>query len=131
MLINNNPMEKLQASMLNPLVLAYIGDGVYELLVRDLLVRKTGKNNGRLHSEAIGYVSCKAQSMFVEKIYDKLTDEEIKIYKRGRNSNSMPNKNSDLGEYKRATGLEALFGYLYLIGSCERMNELFETMLSD
>ena len=118
-------MTPLQAAQYSPLTLAYLGDGVYELLVREMLVKKGNMPNGRLHAEATHYVSAKGQSEGFLKIEPFLTEDELHIFRRGRNADSTPNKNNDIEEYKRATGLEALFGYLYLSENTERIKELF------
>lgn len=130
MLINDKVIDKKAAGMYSPLTLAYLGDCVYELLVREGLVLKANKSNGKLHSEAKKWVSATGQNTAVLKILNNLNDEEQHIYKRGRNSNAIPGKNSNLDEYKRATGLEALFGYLYLIGEVARIEQLFD-MITD
>lgn len=128
MLVNDKVISCHDAAQISPLTLAYLGDGVYELLVREKLVLRSNKSNGKLHFEATHFVSAKAQSEFVEKIMDILTEEEIAVYKRGRNSDAVPPKNTELSDYKRATGLEALFGYLYLSGQMERVEFLFGKM---
>jgi len=126
MLLNDRPVSAAEASQQSALTLAYLGDAVFELLVREMLVIKT---NGKLHFEATHFVSAKAQSEFVDKIMGIMTTEELAVYKRGRNSDAVPPKNTDVAVYKRATGLETLFGYLYLSGKAERIEELFELMV--
>lgn len=110
---------------LSPLALAFIGDGVYELLVRTHILNKN-KNPKRLHIDAISYVKAKAQAEYMQSIIGELTQEEFTIYKRGRNakSNTMP-KNAVVSDYRTATGFECLFGYLYLLGRSSRILELF------
>jgi len=130
-IVNDNAITEHDAAMYSPLTLAYLGDSVYELLVREKLVLVANKSNGKLHSEATVYVSAKGQSAAIDKIIDVLTESELAVYKRGRNSNAVPGKNADVGEYKRATGLEALFGYLYLIGATERIEELFDIITKE
>lgn len=114
---------------LSPLVLAYVGDSIYDLLVRTHITKKN-INIKNLHINSIKYVSAKAQSELINKVYDNLTEEEIEIFKRGRNakSHTVP-KNQELSDYKRATGLEALFGYLYLLNRHKRLVEIFEEMI--
>jgi ribonuclease-3 family protein len=119
------PMSRRDAAAYSPLTLAYLGDAVYELLVRDRLLRQGNRPNGTLHSEATGYVSSKGQSEAFLKIEPFLTEEELAVYRRGRNAHSVPNKNNDYDEYRRATGLEAVFGFLRLCGDDRRINELF------
>ena len=117
--------EYAAAGSYSPLVLAYMGDAVYELYIRSMLVSKANTQVNKLHKEATKYVKAKAQSELVEKIMDKLTEEEIAIYKRGRNAHSYTSaKNADIVDYRRATGFEALIGYLYIKGDNKRIFEL-------
>lgn len=125
MLRNDHPIPTGDARQYSPLTLAYLGDGVYELLVRETLVLQNNRPNGQLHREALQFVSAKAQSDGLEAILPLLTEEEEAIFKRGRNSDAIGHRNSDIIQYKRATGLETLFGYLYLIGQTDRLEELF------
>ena len=121
-------MEKMKPSLYSPLVLAYIGDAVYELYVRSRLIGDhSDMPPHKLHILSSAHVKARTQSramVFVETI---LTEEELAIYKRGRNAKSatVP-KNADVTEYRRATGFEALIGYLYLMGNNERLNEIME-----
>ena len=112
----------------SPLTLAYLGDCVYELFVRTYLIKDQNQPVQKLHKSAIQLVNNKAQSDLYQKIKDKLTDEETAVYKRGRNTNSHPPKNADLIDYKSATGIEALIGYLYLKGDSERILELLKEL---
>ncbi len=115
-----------QPNRLSPLALAYIGDGVYELYVRTRVIEENPDLPARkLHLHTVRYVKARAQSQSVGAMLDLLTDEETAVYRRGRNakSNTAP-KNADLIEYKRATGFEALVGYVYLAGNEDRLNEL-------
>ena len=128
MLRNDHPISEAQARQYSPLTLAYLGDGVYELLVRETLVLQENRPNGKLHREALQFVSATAQSNGLEAILPLLTETEEAIFKRGRNSDATGHRNSDVIQYKRATGLETLFGYLYLIGSTERLSELFSVI---
>jgi len=130
MINGKQPLSEREASMYSPLTLAYLGDGVYEMLVRETLVMKENKPNGKLHSEASRFVSAKGQSDAFAIIEPMLTEDEIAVFKRGRNAHSMPNKNNNLDEYKRATGFEALFGYLWLTGAEKRIEELFEAIIN-
>ena len=112
----------------SPLALAYLGDGVYELLVRDRLIRRKNCPNGTLHREALHFVSAAGQSDGLEAILPLLTEEEETLFKRGRNSDAVGHRNSDVIQYKRATGLETLFGYLYLTGQADRLTTLFDVL---
>ena len=105
--------------------LAYIGDAVFELYVREYLL-DTGAPVNELHCRAKRFVSAAAQSGFAALLEPVLSEEEAGVYRRGRNAkpHSHP-KNVDLSEYHRATGLEALFGFLHLAGDTGRMRELF------
>lgn len=116
--------------LLSPLNLAFVGDGVYELLVREHLASLGNAHVGRLHALAVGLVCANAQSAAYELIAPALTEEEAAVFKRGRNANSThAPKHTDPVVYRRATGLEALFGYLYLSGRVERVYELFGMIL--
>ncbi len=110
----------------SPLTLAYIGDAVYELYVRTYLIKDSNLPVNRLHKDAIHLVNAKAQSDLFQKIKDELTEEEMQIYKRGRNTNSHPPKNADMVDYKSATGVEALIGFLYLSDKADRIAELLK-----
>ena len=112
------------------LALAHVGDAVFELMVRTWLCMQGASTSKRLHNETISFVSAKAQAEAAERILPKLTDHELAVYKRGRNAhvNSVP-QSSSYEEYHTATGMEALFGYLYLSGEYARANELFEAII--
>lgn len=106
--------------------LAFIGDCVYEMLVRETLVIDANRPVNDLHRESVKFVSAKAQTAAFEKIKDILTDEEMAVYKRGRNAKvGHSPKSATEGEYHCATGVEALFGYLYLTEQLDRIKELF------
>lgn len=106
----------------SPLTLAYIGDGVYELIIRTILVKKGNCPVNRLHKKASSLVKAAAQSKIMEVIEEKLTPEELSVYRRGRNAHSPTMaKNATMADYRRATGFEALMGYLYLKEDYSRM----------
>lgn len=113
----------------SPLVLAYIGDAVFELYVRKMLVEKGNMPVDRLHKMATGYVSAAAQSEAFKRLEENLTELEMSIYKRGRNTKSTVPKNADMAQYRMATGLEALVGYIYLKGGKDRLDEIMSIML--
>ncbi len=118
------PMSENDINKISAPNLAYLGDCVYELYVREYLVKK---NVTQPSVESLKYVTAKVQSEAVEKILPLLTEEETDAYKRGRNlGHSSTPKSSTVGEYRRATGLESLFGWLYLEGKSERLRELFD-----
>lgn len=118
--------KEIKAKQLSPLNLAFIGDCVYEMLVRETLVADANRPVNDLHRESVKYVSAKAQTEAFEKIKNVLTEEEAAIFKRGRNAKvGHSPKSATEGEYHCATGVEALFGYLYLTEQLDRIKELF------
>ena len=105
--------------------LAFIGDAVYNVYIRTYLTSLNNSKSGVLHKESIKYVSAKGQAYTLDKIYDLLNKEEVSVYKRGRNTSiSSLSRNIDIGEYKKATGFEALIGYLYIKGKKDRLDFL-------
>ena len=119
--------SKLDINMLSPLTWAYVGDSVYELYIRTKLVNETNLKPHKLHIEAIKYVKAQAQAELLQKIYDKLSEEEKDIVRRGRNAENhhLP-KNSNIQEYMYATAFEALIGYLYLTKQNRRIKEILD-----
>ncbi|MBQ7144366.1 MAG: ribonuclease III [Oscillospiraceae bacterium] len=119
-------LSDLALGEVSSLGLAYIGDCVFELLVRSHLLLSGRHTNRSLHAAAVEYSRAPAQAAAMERLLPHLTEEELTVYRRGRNThvNSIP-KNADVGQYHAATGLECLFGWLYLKGRKERINELF------
>ena len=116
-----NPRE------LSPLVLAYVGDSVFELIVRTYVVYEGTRHVKELNIISDKMVNAKSQSDLYNAVKDMLTEEEAAVYRRGRNAKiSSSAKNATLADYKRATGLESLFGYLYLSGNVDRAMELFK-----
>ncbi|MGX7352143.1 RNase3 domain protein [Enterococcus canis] len=114
---------------LNGLALAYVGDAIYEIYVRDHLVSTGETKPNQLHRRATYYVSAGAQAMLIQGMLTEelLTEEEVGIYKRGRNAKSHTSaKNADIMTYRTATGFEALMGYLHLLGRQERLEELIK-----
>lgn len=111
---------------LNPLVLAFLGDAVFELLVRGNIVSSKSTNVNNMNQSKVKYVCSEGQARAFKIVENHLTEEEYIIYKRGRNTNgnNIP-KNSNMINYRIATGIEALFGYLYLKKDISRINELF------
>ena len=106
----------------SPLTLAYIGDGVYELIIRTILVKKGNCPVNRLHKKASSLVKAGAQSAIMEVLEEELTPEELSVYRRGRNAHSPTMaKHATMADYRRATGFEALMGYLYLKEDYTRM----------
>lgn len=117
--------KKPDVRELSSLTLAFIGDAVFELFVRTKILASGNRPAGELHKIAVGYVKAKAQSDAMHKILDELSEEETDIYKRGRNTNihTVP-KNADMNDYRQATGLEALVGYLYITEKNERLIQI-------
>lgn len=113
--------KEVDVHTLSPLALAFVGDGVYSLLVRERLLTMANRPVNDLHHLAVNAVRAEAQSAAIERLLPRLTPEEEAIYKRGRNAHTARTG----AEYHRATGLESLFGYLYLSGKLERVRELF------
>ena len=125
-------MSRQQIDAISNLGLAHIGDGVWELLCRSYLCSKGEKTVAQLHRDTISMVKAPAQAAFAEKILPLLTGEETAYYRRGKNSHvhAVP-KGATPMEYSKATGLEALFGALYLAGETQRLNELFFAAISN
>lgn len=114
----------------SPLVLAYIGDGIYDLIIRTIVVAKGNNHPNKLHKKTSLLVKASAQSAMIELILEELSEEELKIYKRGRNAKSSTMaKNATMVDYRRATGFEALMGYLYLQGQLNRVVDLIRSGL--
>ena len=113
--------------VLSPLALAFVGDGVYSLFVRERLLAKANRPVGDLHRLAVEAVRAEAQSAAVERLLPVLTEEELAVFKRGRNAHTARTG----AEYHRATGLESLFGYLYLDGRTVRLRELFALCMEE
>ena len=115
----------------SPLTLAYIGDGVYELIVRTVLVKRGNCPVNRLHKQASSLVKAASQSAMMEVLEPMLTEEEAGVYRRGRNAHSPTMaKHATMSDYRRATGFEALIGYLYLKEDFTRMTELVHAGLT-
>ena len=112
---------------LNPLVLAFVGDSVQQLMVRTKLASTSTAKAGELHKLQSEQIKASAQAKYMDEIMSILTEEEIAVFKRARNThmNTMA-KNASVADYKKASGFEAVIGYLYLLGKNERLEELFE-----
>jgi len=126
-----NPNLKGGLHSISALGLAHIGDAVFELMVRTWLCTRGTLTAKKLHNATVAFVSAKAQAAAAPHILPGLSEEEFAVYKRGRNAhvNSVP-RGSTYEEYHTATGLEALFGYLYLSGETARLGELFEKIIT-
>ena len=122
---NSNFLTPEGARNLSPVVLAFVGDAVYSLYVREKLVLGTDFKTGTLQKLSSRQVSARGQSELIERLLPALTEEESEIFRRGRNAKkSTRSKHASVGEYNRSTGFEALIGYLYLTGRHERIEEL-------
>ena len=123
-------MDEKTLQSVPTLNLAFIGDGVYDLLVREYLVTHSAAHVGELNKRKVEMVNCKSQAAFMKLMLEHLTEEETEVYKRGRNTKvNSASKHSTLSDYHAATGMEALFGFLYLKGRQERINELFTLII--
>ena len=117
--------------LLSPLALAFVGDGVYELLARQQLLARGSAPVGQLHSRTVELVSAAAQARAYRLVAPLLSPEEEAIYRRGRNANSTRSpRHTDPAVYRCATGMEALFGWLYLTGRVARLEQLFQVILA-
>ena len=125
-------MTKAEIDAISNLGLAHMGDCVFEILCRGWLCAKGGKNVGNLHRDTIHMVKASSQAKFADKLLPRLTEEEKSFYRRGKNSHvhAVP-KSATPAEYAKATGVESLFGGLYLMGQTERLNEIFVTVMEE
>lgn len=124
----NKKMDEEDILMIGSLQQAYIGDAVYEILVRSYIL--SNKNVNKLHNQAKKYVSAQSQAHILKKIWDKLTEKEKSIIKKGRNTKSnTSSKNASISDYRYSTGFEALFGYLYLNNKNDRILEIFNEII--
>ena len=121
-----------EANAYSPLSLAFLGDSVYDTLVREHLLMKANMPVSKLHSAKIKLVCAEYQSDAYEKVAEQLSERELAVLKRGRNAtgNTVP-KHADALQYRRATAIESLFGFLYITGRTERVRELFALIISD
>ena len=125
-------LTEAEIKAISNLGLAHMGDCVFEILCRGWLCARGGKNVGNLHKDTIQMVKASSQAKFMDKLLPLLTEEELAYYRRGKNSHvhAVP-KSATPAEYAKATGLEALFGALYLAGKTERLNELFKAVMEE
>ena len=123
-------LSRQEITAISNLGLAHMGDCVFEILCRSYLCAKGGKNVGSLHRDTINMVKATSQAAFMDKLLPHLTEEELAYYRRGKNAHvhAVP-KSCTPAEYAKATGLEALFGALYLAGETDRINELFKLVM--
>lgn len=127
---NEFALKEVDIRTYSPLTLAYIGDAIYDLIIRTILVERANQSPNKLHQKAARFVKAGTQAQYIMLLEDMLTEEERDVYKRGRNAKSYSAaKNATLSEYRRATGFEALMGWLYLTGRQVRMFELIKTAM--
>ena len=125
-------LDRQAANAVSALGLAHVGDGVWELLVWTWLCTNGRVTARGLHNSTVEHVSAPAQARVMDRLLPGLTEEELAVYRRARNAHvSAVPKNATPGEYARATGLEALFGYLYLTGQTDRVNQLFAAAMEE
>jgi len=106
----------------SPLTLAYIGDAIYDLVIRTVVVERANRSANDLHKKTVRYVKAEAQAAMIQALVPELTGDEEAVYKRGRNAKSYTAaKNASLSDYRKATGFEALMGFLYLTGQTDRL----------
>lgn len=124
-------IEEKDIRSFSPLALAYIGDGIYELIIRTVIVTKGNRQVKKLHREASYLTKAQAQSAMMKILRPLLTEEEADLYRRGRNAKSFTvSKHASVNDYRRATGFEALMGYLYLTGDTDRLLYLVKEAVS-
>ncbi len=124
--------ENVNAYQYSPLSLAYLGDSVLDLMVKSYFVVNVNKQTYKYHKDVTHIVNAVNQSAFIDSIMDELSEDELDIYKRGRNANAHSKaKNATRSEYRKATGLEAMIGYLYLKNETERLKYFTDKMIKD
>lgn len=118
-------LDKNKTTNINPIVLAFVGDAVYSLFVRERLAFSSDKKTGELNKLAVAEVKASAQAQFIDEIMPMLTEEELAVYKRARNAKKTTRaKSASVVEYNKSTGFEALLGYLYINGNYDRLNTI-------
>lgn len=128
---NNKILSKQEVMSLSPLIMAFIGDSVYDLFIRTHIAVKGNRPINKIHKECVQYVKASSQSEILKKLYDIFDEEEKDIIRRGRNvkSATIP-KHAGIEEYRLATAFEALLGYLYLLGRYDRLDEILNYALN-
>ncbi len=117
--------EEIDVRTYSPLTLAYIGDAVYDLIIRTVVVERANRAANDLHKKTVKYVKAETQALLIEALLPRLTEEEEAVYRRGRNAKSANTaKNASAAEYRKATGFEAVIGFLYLLDRLDRILEL-------
>ena len=125
-------LEPVDVRSYSPLVLAYIGDAVYELMIRSKVINHGSMQVNKMHKHSAALVKASAQAQLIKALQEELTEEELAVFRRGRNTSphSVP-QNASRADYQAATGLEALFGWLWLQGRTERLNQLFAVIMEE
>lgn len=121
-------LSEPEARQYSPLTLAFLGDSVYEIEVRYALTAQANCPVRQLHTEKIRYVCAAFQARAADYLQCVFTEDELAVYRRGKNAGGTPSKNADPADYRKATGFEAVFGYLQLIGEQERIDQLFQAV---
>ena len=122
--------EQVNAYQYSPLALAYMGDSILDLLVKKYFVTHSNMQPHKYHVEGSKIVKAVNQADYIDQIMEELSEDELDVYKRGRNTNTHSKaKNATMGQYRKATGLEALYGYLYLKGDMERLQYFVDGMI--
>lgn len=120
-------LEEIDVIDFSPLTLAYIGDGIYEIVIRTMIVEQANRQVNKIHKAASDLVKAQTQAQLIFLIMDVLNEQEVSVYKRGRNAKAVTRaKNASMSDYRTATGFEALMGWLYLTGQSGRMMELIK-----
>lgn len=131
-MFNLGNFDDRTAQLLSPQVLAFVGDGVYSMFVRHKIVLSKNLKGKHLHDEVTRYVKAGGQSDFIEKLIPIFNEVESSIFRRARNHKSLSSaKNANIIDYRRATGLEAVLGYLYLVGNIDRLNEILSLSVGE
>lgn len=122
--------EQVNAYQYSPLALAYMGDSILDLLVKKYFVTHSNMQPHKYHVEVSKIVKAVNQADYIDRIMEELSEDELDVYKRGRNTNTHSKaKNATMGQYRKATGLEALYGYLYLKGDMDRLQYFVDGMI--
>lgn len=124
-------VKEVDVRAYSPLTLAYIGDGVYDIIIRTVVVERSNRAANELHKKTSSFVKAQTQAAMAEALQEMFSEEEAAVYKRGRNAKSYTTaKNASIADYRKATGLEALIGYLYLQDRMDRVLELIKEGLA-
>lgn len=131
-MFNFGTIEEKDARTLNPQVLAFVGDGVYSLYIRHKIVLDGNLKGEKLHNEVTRFVKARGQSTFLDRLLPIFTEVEMSVFKRARNHKTLSQaKNASIVDYRRATGLEAVIGYLYLTHQMDRLNQILEMSVGE